>query len=513
MDSLPHEDHEFELKLVFPANKLAAIEKFLIAKGALKRQHLQAAYIDTPDFRLARAGIALRLRKEGRQWVQTLKTGTSSSFDRLEHEIVIPHRGAGIPIWSLAAHAEHPAGVILMKALLNTSAEALAVRYSTDIWRRKVHLKARNGLVEYALDLGQIKALDSQGKEKTVSVMELEIELLQGKRSAVLAHTLTMIKRFGAYLDTRGKAQQGFTLVNGIQSSPPVRAELTHFSDVKPSDAEIISAIVQSCLAQILPNLSEINSGINSYDEHLHQLRVGLRRFKSALKILALNHTYMTESQIQTLDQVFQLLGTYRDNNFISEKLSPALKASQGPAIQSEIMPVQVHPRTFLHAKPFQELLLAMIALGNQEIQPTSKIGSASIPLPLIPMQLKKRAMTMLDSVYRDTKKQAANFKLIDDAKRHRLRKKLKFLRYSLEFFGDFCQPNKRNKYFKIMTKALESLGNYNDICVALHELGPSVEKHTQHWFALGWLSAEQNRIREQCYENLKLLYSAKKIW
>ena len=114
MDSLPHEDHEFELKLVFPANKLAAIEKFLIAKGALKRQHLQAAYIDTPDFRLARAGIALRLRKEGRQWVQTLKTGTSSSFDRLEHEIVIPHRGAGIPIWSLAAHAEHPAGVILM---------------------------------------------------------------------------------------------------------------------------------------------------------------------------------------------------------------------------------------------------------------------------------------------------------------------------------------------------------------------------------------------------------------
>jgi hypothetical protein len=63
------------------------------------------------------------------------------------------------------------------------------------------------------------------------------------------------------------------------------------------------------------------------------------------------------------------------------------------------------------------------------------------------------------------------------------------------------------------MTKALESLGNYNDICVALHELGPSVEKHTQHWFALGWLSAEQNRIREQCYENLKLLYSAKKIW
>ena len=131
MDSLRPEHHEFELKLVFPAEKLPAIEKFLIGKGGLKRQRLQAAYIDTPDFRLARAGIALRLRKEGRQWVQTLKTGTSSSFNRLEHEIAVPHRGTGIPAWSLAAHADHPAGAILMKALVNTSAEALAVRYST----------------------------------------------------------------------------------------------------------------------------------------------------------------------------------------------------------------------------------------------------------------------------------------------------------------------------------------------------------------------------------------------
>ena len=502
MDSLHHEHHEFELKLVFPAEKLPAIEKFLICKGGLRRQRLQAAYIDTPDFRLARAGIALRLRKEGRQWVQTLKTGTSSSFDRLEHEIVVPHRGKGIPAWSLAAHADHPAGAILMKALVNTSAEALAVRYSTDIWRRKVHIKARNGVVEYVLDLGQIKALNAQGKEKIVPVMELEIELLSGQRSAVIAHALMMVKRFGAYVDTRGKAQQGFTLANGIQSSPPVRAELAHFANSKPSDSEIITTLVQSCLAQILSNLSEMNAGISHYDEHLHQLRVGLRRFKSVLKILAMNHIYMTEPQIQSLNQVFQLLGTYRDSNFIAEKLNPALKTSKGPAIQLESLPPQAHPSTFLRAKPFQELLLAIIALSNQD-----KESSISTSV------LKKRVIAMLDTTHRDTKKNAAQFKAIDDIKRHRLRKKLKFLRYSLEFFGDFCQPNKRSKYLKVMAKALESLGNYNDICVAIHELGPSVEKHSQHWFAMGWLSAEQNRVREQSNENLKSLYSLKKIW
>ena len=61
--------------------------------------HWEAASPDktfvTADERLAGAGLALRLRKEGRRWVQTLKGRGDGVMNRLEHEVELPaSRGA-----------------------------------------------------------------------------------------------------------------------------------------------------------------------------------------------------------------------------------------------------------------------------------------------------------------------------------------------------------------------------------------------------------------------------------
>jgi inorganic triphosphatase YgiF len=58
--------NEFEIKLVFPDERLTDIEKLLIDKGGIRRQKLQAYYFDTDQFSLAQSGISLRIRKEGR---------------------------------------------------------------------------------------------------------------------------------------------------------------------------------------------------------------------------------------------------------------------------------------------------------------------------------------------------------------------------------------------------------------------------------------------------------------
>ena len=111
MTTMPNSSSEFEIKLLFPSSKLAAIEKLIISKGGIRRQHLEAAYIDTPDFLLTQSGIAFRIRKEGRQWVQTLKLSTSNTLERIEHNVILESRGGAIPHWSIDYHRDHQAEI------------------------------------------------------------------------------------------------------------------------------------------------------------------------------------------------------------------------------------------------------------------------------------------------------------------------------------------------------------------------------------------------------------------
>src|SRR5689334_16752509 len=58
--------------------------------ASLERTSLAAIYFDTDDRRLAKAGMAWRLRREGRRWVQTLKAAGSNVVERFEHEVIRP---------------------------------------------------------------------------------------------------------------------------------------------------------------------------------------------------------------------------------------------------------------------------------------------------------------------------------------------------------------------------------------------------------------------------------------
>src|SRR3546814_12773533 len=63
---------ERELKLDVPEASRIGLKKALTQLGATELA-LNARYFDTENRDLAKAGIALRLRQEGDQWVQTVK--------------------------------------------------------------------------------------------------------------------------------------------------------------------------------------------------------------------------------------------------------------------------------------------------------------------------------------------------------------------------------------------------------------------------------------------------------
>ena len=73
--------NETELKLSLPiAMQGLLLRQPVLRKAVGKQSHqLINLYYDTPKLELHRHGIALRLRKQGRSWLQTVKCAGSSA--------------------------------------------------------------------------------------------------------------------------------------------------------------------------------------------------------------------------------------------------------------------------------------------------------------------------------------------------------------------------------------------------------------------------------------------------
>ena len=69
---------EIELKFLLdeltPSDLWARVKASKLASSGPRTRTLRSIYLDTPEHALKKAGIALRLRRDGRRWIQTVKT-------------------------------------------------------------------------------------------------------------------------------------------------------------------------------------------------------------------------------------------------------------------------------------------------------------------------------------------------------------------------------------------------------------------------------------------------------
>ena len=150
---------EFELKFEIPPRRLPAV-KAAMQEAECNAQHLQARYFDTADGVLAAHGIAVRLRKEGKRWVQTAKGSTADLLLRLEHNAALPAQRAGVvPSLDLARHRGTPIGNAIDQALgvkANDLFPKLKLLYGTDVQRVTRFESIGTSMVEIALDQGRV---------------------------------------------------------------------------------------------------------------------------------------------------------------------------------------------------------------------------------------------------------------------------------------------------------------------------------------------------------------------
>jgi inorganic triphosphatase YgiF len=180
---------EIELKLAVPDAALAAVAAWLDANGQpCGEVTLLNVYLDTPARDLAQARAALRLRKKGEQWLQTLKTaGHSAAGLAARHEWETAIAGEAIDLLRFTDDA---------RAVLDPLADRLVPVFRTDFVRRTWIVEQDGERIEAALDTGTISA---PGTSLTERIQELELEWLH-RAGADDSHAETALRAFALRL-------------------------------------------------------------------------------------------------------------------------------------------------------------------------------------------------------------------------------------------------------------------------------------------------------------------------
>ena len=489
---------EFELKLEIPPQRLAGVLAAL-REGKTAGKRLRARYFDTQDDALARAGIALRLRKEGRSWVQTAKCGGDGPLARLEHNVPIgAPPAAALPDVSLQRHAGTTVGERIRQALELDSLEeapALVLRFETDVQRLARQVPQGDSLVEIALDRGKLLADGAQA-----TLCEIEFELVEGSPADAVRCACQWLTAHGLWLSTISKSAKGRRLAAARASAPPVSAVEPRLPR-RASGEEIAKAVMGACLEQVLTNASEVGAG-SVEAEHVHQLRVGVRRLRTALRELGPFARKVDAAWEKALVDAFRALGRHRDREHLERGMQPQLEAQGAPRLQAKPADDPIEPGQTVRSPVFQAALMGLLESIHSAEPERIDSGKA---LKMLAARLKK--------LHGQVTREGVRFQQLDAERQHRVRKRLKRLRYLAEFVAPLFPARKGRDFIAALKPVQDALGRYNDEAMALAAYRALAQQDPAAWFGVGWLTARRASQAAQCERELRRLAEAKPFW
>ncbi len=505
---------EIEFKFCIPPGRLKAVEAAL-KRGTVVRTRLQARYFDTADQRLAANGMVLRLRKEGPRWVQTVKASGDNALHRLEHNVDLGTAGKA-PQIDPQRHHGTPVGERLASLLAEGGDAALVERQSTDIVRltRDVRVPGPGGaVVEMALDVGKVVAHAGTPEQRQSPVCELELELKSGDVRGLVSLARRWSQQHGLWFGTVSKAERGARLLAAQDSVEAVKAEPPRFAAQHPDGRAIQQAVVASCLAQMLPNASEIAAG-STDEEQIHQLRIGIRRLRTALRELAPldadSGLFEAAAWEPPLVDAFRALGELRDREQVVKLAQPLLREAGGPAFDpmaGDAASSASSAGDVVRAAAFQNVLVSLI--GFTALAPEESAAASADDARRL---LRKRLQKLHKQAVRDGER----FESLATESQHRVRKRLKRLRYLGEFVAPLFEGEDKEaaeRYLKALRPAQDALGEFNDEAVALALYREATERDARAWFAVGWFTARHAGGAKACRKALGKIRDAPRFW
>jgi inorganic triphosphatase YgiF len=529
---------EIELKFGLTEASAVAVEASLRALGATTAV-LESHYWDSADRRLARAGLSLRLRRSDGAWEQTVKAGGASPAERLEETVhLAPKPGGDAPQPELSLHAGSAAGAMLDAAWAKRGRTPAIERVHTSRVRRTaLRVEVRDAELEVALDRGTVAA-----GERSLPLCEVEVELKHGDAKALIALARANVDAHGMWLSTLTKSARGLALADAAGRSPAVKARPARIAR-DASGAAIFRAVVRSCLDQVLANASLIAGG-EVDDEAVHQLRVGLRRLRTAHRELGDWCDGLGDAWEPPAAEAFRSLGVYRDRRAVAATVQQQLLAVGSPKPElraDDVAANALDPVAIVRAPALQHALLDLLEFL---LTPTTPAGSHdglgdgaaagavgddggsrddagavaggdrndSVDGDATPPEA--AIGRRLDKLHRRLARDAKRFEDLDEPTRHAVRKRLKRLRYLSELVAPLYKGTRVKRFLDTLEPAQDELGRYMDLVVATtlaHEVVDGGDLRA--WFNVGWLKAQLPRAVERCGKSLRQVGDAAPFW
>ena len=170
-------------------------------------------------------------------------------------------------------------------------------------------------------------------------------------------------------IDPVTKPERGAPLRDDPAFRPPTKAGPAPWSakQARAMDGPtMLRRMVAACLAQIIPNAGEIARGSRD-PEHVHQLRVGLRRLRSAVQAMRPFTAGLPAGWEAALRPAFDALGEARDRHVLATSLLPRLRAA-GAAVVDAGGPSEAQARRLqrlVRGAALQGLLLRLLAFAE----------------------------------------------------------------------------------------------------------------------------------------------------
>ena len=476
-----------------------------LGRRRMRRSALSAVYFDTDDGLLARHRFALRLRHEDGRWVQTLKGATGRTDGRSEHEVEVEAPDEAVPPLDLERHRQTGVGRRLRALLKKHGRPPLAESCRTEVTRRSRVLRAHGAVVEWALDEGEVT---SGGRSQPIS--ELELELKDGDAAGLYAVAHDWEALHGLWIDPVSKSERGALLQDDAAFRPPTKAGPAPWSakQARAMDgAAMLRGMVAACLAQIVPNAGEIARGSRDA-EHVHQLRVGLRRLRSAAQAMKPFAAGLPAGWEAALRPVFDALGEVRDRHVLATSLLPRLREAGAAAVDvggaSEEEAGRL--RQLVRGAELQGVLLRLMAFAAAPGDALDRrSGEAGEGLERLVSRLRKLA--------RQATRDARGFETLSFERQHEVRKRLKRLRYLAEFAAPAFDRDDVRRWLGKVSPAQDALGEHVDLVLAGRRFAPRALADPGAAFAAGWLRAKSGRSAHAARKALQRLRDADPFW